>query len=292
MKTWSTPVRAERSNLIPCISCGALNFKPLFTYKTAFSYSRCKICRLVQINPQPINEDVIARYSSVSGNEYLSYEIENEKTFLKLQLLALQDAGFDKYEKTLLARVGEPSPSVLDVGCATGSLLVNLRERGWRVTGVEVSPCAEYAKEKYSLDVRTKPLEDINFFTDSFDAILASHLIEHLNNPRFFLSEARKILKKDGRLFITTPNISGFQARLFGKYWRSAIFDHLYLFSKRTLTELLEKTGFKVESISTWGGLAAGFAPSFIKKPVDYFAKKFGFGDVMILRAKKTDCNN
>lgn len=239
------------------------------------------------MNPQPVKDEVIARYSRTFGKEYLSYELENETAFLNLQNLALHDAGFGSLEKALFSRGGQDVPSVLDIGCATGALLSSLRGRGWRVTGVEISPCADYAQNEKNLDVRILPLEENNFSSDSFDVILASHLVEHLNDPFSLLTEAGRILKKDGRIFITTPNISGFQARLYGNRWRSAIFDHLYLFSKRTLINLLHKAGFTTEKISTWGGLAAEFAQIWIKKPVDFFVKHLGLGDVMIVRAKK-----
>jgi 2-polyprenyl-3-methyl-5-hydroxy-6-metoxy-1,4-benzoquinol methylase len=240
------------------------------------------------MNPQPVKTGVIARYSSAFGNDYLSYELENEAAFLKLQQLALEDSGFYKLEKTHFFRApNEEPPSVLDVGCATGALIASLRGRGWRVTGVEISPCAGYAQKERNLDVRNLPLEENCFPNGSFDAVLASHLIEHLNDPCSFLTETRRILKERGRVFITTPNISGFQARLYGSRWRSAIFDHLCLFSVRTLTKLLKNTGFKVEKISTWGGLAAGLAPARIKKAADFLAKRMGLGDVMIVRAVK-----
>jgi len=279
------PVSDGKSAAVPCVICGGLTFKDALECE-GFSFVRCKFCALVQRNPQPEKKEIIARYSSTFGKDYLSYELENEAAFLKLQQLALKDAGFDKLEKTLFPRAKEP-PSCLDVGCATGALLANLREHGWRVTGVEISPCAEYAQKERKLDVRNIPLEEIKFPNGSFDAVLASHLIEHLNDPRSFLTEVHRILKNNACVFITTPNISGLQARLYGGKWRSAIFDHLYLFSIRTLTNLLESTGFKVEKIRTWGGLAAGLQPKWLKKPADFLAKPLSFGDVMIVRGRK-----
>jgi len=238
------------------------------------------------MNPQPLKDEIIARYSSVFAEDYLRYELENENAFLKLQQLALKDAGFYKLEKTLLLRAKD-GPSVLDVGCATGALLAFLRDRRWRVTGVEISACREYARNERKLDVRNLPLEENKFPDESFDVVLASHLIEHLNDPRSFLAETFRILKNGGYIFISTPNISGFQARLFGGFWRSAIFDHLYLFSVRTLKTMLKRAGFKAEKVSTWGGLAAGLAPVWLKKTADFLAKRLGFGDVMIIRARK-----
>lgn len=286
MKTWSTPVRAEKSEIIPCC-CGSLSFKPALKCE-GFEYVRCTACGLVQRNPQPLKEEIIARYSSAYGKDYLSYEMENEAQFLNLQQLALRDAGFSRLEKSLMLRAKNSGrPSVLDIGCATGALLDFLRGRGWRVTGVEISPAAEYARNVRKLEITALPLEENKFPAESFDVILASHLIEHLNNPRSFLAEANRVLKKNGHVFITTPNISGFQARLFGGRWRSAIFDHLYLFSVGTLKKLLKNTGFKVEGYSTWGGIAAGIAPARIKKTADFLAKRLYCGDVMIVRAGK-----
>jgi len=283
MGTWSTPVIAVKSDIVPCSCCSTLSFNPSLDCE-GFGYVRCKSCGLVQMNPQPVKEEIIRRYSSAFGKEYLAYELENESAFLKLQQLALEDAGFFELEKTHFPRA---AVSVLDIGCATGALPAFLRDRGWRVTGVEISPAAEYSRNVRNLDVRDIPLEENKFPSDSFDVILASHLIEHLNDPFSFLTETRRILKKDGFIFITTPNISGFQARLYGSRWRCAIFDHLYLFSKRTLSKMLKNAGYKIESCHTWGGIAAGLAPPRLKKIADSLAKKFGFGDVMIIRAKK-----
>ena len=289
MKTWSTPISAGKSETRPCALCGGVIFKTALECE-GFSFVRCKHCGLVQRNPQPDKNEILARYSSTYGNDYLSYELKNEDAFLKLQQLALKDAGFSKLEKKFFAeaeKLRAPAPSILDIGCATGALIASLREKGWRVTGVEISPSADYAKNERKLDVRNIPLEENHFPDSSFNVILASHLIEHLNDPKIFLEETYRILKSNGYLFITTPDISGFQSRLFGSRWRSAIFDHLYLFSRYTLSKMLKATGYKVESCHSWGGLAVGAAPKPLKKIVDFLAKRFNCGDVMIIRAGK-----
>ena len=284
---------------MPCALCGCENnFVPALECE-GFSFVKCRKCGLVQRNPRLNAEEIISRYSSTYGKDYLSYELANEESFLKLQQLALKDAGFARYEKKLFNRLGssqdssqcqEPKvkrPTVLDIGCATGALINYLREKKWQVTGVEISPCAEYARKERGLDVRSIPLEENNFPDSHFDALLASHLIEHLNDPMSFLKEAYRVLKPNGRIFITTPNINSFQARIFKERWRSAIFDHLYLFSDRNLTKMLKIAGFKIKSIHTWGGLAAGTASPWLKKTVDFLAKRFNCGDVMIVNAVK-----
>jgi len=283
VKTWSTPVAAEEKRLIPCNLCGGHTFKASLSCD-GFSYVRCTVCGLVQMNPQPLEKEIKRRYSE----DYLAYELANESSFLNLQLLALHDANFDELETELFS--GDKKKRVLDLGCAIGSLLAVLRDRGWETTGVEISgPQAEYGRSKRNLDIRSLTLEENHFPSEYFDVVLASHLIEHLNDPAAMVRELHRILVPGGRFFITTPNISGFQARFFGSRWRSAIFDHLYLFSIKTLKRLLREKDFIIEKTATWGGLAAGSAPPVLKRLFDRAAKRFGFGDVMIIRARKND---
>ena len=271
-KTWSTPVVLEEKCPVPCNLCGSSSFKP-FLHCEGFSYVRCTACTLVQINPQPLPESVKQRY----GEDYLSYELANEDAFLALELMALVDVGFNELEPGF----------ILDIGCATGSLIAFLEKNGWKTVGVEISvPQAEYGRQKHNLDLRCLPLEENLFPDDHFDVVHASHLIEHLNDPASMFREVHRIIKQDGRFFVTTPNIAGFQARLFGNRWRSSIFDHLYLFSIKTLSRMLRENGFAIEKIGTWGGLAAGTVPARLKRLFDWAAKCFSFGDVMIMRAR------
>jgi SAM-dependent methyltransferase len=285
IKTWSTAAVEEPKRTVPCALCGGGAFKQRLCCE-GFSYVRCKRCGLVQINPQPEQAEVARRYREGSGAAYFSYELANEAAFLRLQELALRDAGFDELEAAL--KQGAAAPRVLDAGCATGALLAKLRDRGWACAGVELSPSAEYARGERGLDVRSAGLEESRFPDASFDLVLASHLIEHLNDPAAFVREVYRVLASGGYFLVTTPNIDGFQARLFRSRWRSAIFDHLYLFSARTLSALLRQSGFVIERVCVWGGLAAGLAPPPVKRLADRAAKRFGFGDVMLIRAKRS----
>ncbi|GHU05080.1 hypothetical protein FACS1894147_10890 [Spirochaetia bacterium] len=277
LKTWSTPVREEKSLGIPCAICGGNKFSPALSCE-GFFYVRCSTCGLVQMNPQPQTAEVEDRYRKSHGEDYLAYELANETSFLRLQQLALNDADFGP--------PNENAHRVLDIGCAAGALLEKLRGEGWETCGVEIcKPSAEYGREKRGLDIRELPLEENHFPESAFDAVLASHLIEHLNKPSDFVREVRRVLRPGGRFYLTTPNIAGLQAKIFRGRWRSAIFDHLYLFSVKTLRRLLEQNGFTVEKIITWGGLAAGSAPLPLKQAADKAAKRFGFGDVMMIRS-------
>jgi SAM-dependent methyltransferase len=275
VKTFSNAARPEPRLVVPCAVCGATSFRPLWALD-GYSFARCRGCGLIQQNPQPERASVIGRYSG----DYLEYELANEAAFLGLELMALRDSGFPIE--------GRPGLDFMDVGCATGALVKRLREAGMEARGVE--PCPEtsaYARSERGLDVFTGTFEEARLPDASLDAVHASHVIEHMNDPGAFLSEARRTLRGSGSLILTTPNSDGFQARVFGPAWRSAINDHLYLFSMRSLERLLGSRGFRVVARGTWGGWAKGAKPAFLKAPLDRLAKAWGFGDVMVLRAVK-----
>ncbi len=286
-KTFATRPRAEAARLVACALCGGSSFRRQWDCGD-FSFVRCAECGLVQQNPQSEPEAVASRY----GEEYLAYEEANQAAYRDLELLALADLGLEAASAPAFAATAAEGgrPRVLDVGCATGALLDALAGRGWDPQGVEISAAqADYGRSRYGLPIHAGTLESASFPEGSFDLVHASHLIEHLNDPASFLDEAARVMKSGSLLALTTPNADGLQARLFGAAWRSAIYDHLYLFSARTLRALLESRRFVVESMVTWGGWARGLRPAFLKRPLDAAAKRHGFGDVMAILARRAE---
>ena len=279
MKTFSKKPSAEKASVINCPYCGSdIKHHSKFYSYPLFSYVKCRKCSLVFQNPQPVFEDLSKRYDE----EYFDYEISNEDIFLDLMLKGLNDISFNKLDFP-----GEEK-RFLDIGCATGRLAAYFKEKGWDASGVEICrSAAEYGRSRHGIDIRTKALEQ-NIFPDNyFSFIHASHLIEHLNEPDKFIEELYRILKPGGYTALVTPNISGFQSLLFREKWRSAIADHMFLFSRKTLINFGLKHRFRCIRTATWGGLAAGTAPPPIKKAADWFVKKTGWGDVVIVLFRK-----
>jgi 2-polyprenyl-3-methyl-5-hydroxy-6-metoxy-1,4-benzoquinol methylase len=278
MKTFSMGPRGERFRSVPCPLCGSERRAERITGK-GYRFVTCLDCRLVYQNPQPLFADLARRY----GHSYFEYERANEANFFRLMELGLRDIGFERLTETL------PDPKrVLDVGCATGMLLERLRAGGWEAQGLDLCrESARYAQVKRGVPVFVGTLEQARFPDESFTLVHFSHLIEHLSDPAGFLREVRRILRPQGYAVVTTPNIDGLQSRLFRERWRSAIADHLCLFSRRTLRRLLESCGFRVLKTQTWGGLARGTAPGWLKLPADVLAKRFGFGDVVLMLVRK-----
>jgi len=278
MKTFSVGPGGERFRTVPCPLCGSERRRQRFAGEGC-RFVDCLDCGLVYQDPQPAFEEVAGRY----GQAYFEYERANEANFFRLMELGLRDIGFEELTADL------PAPKrALDVGCATGMLLERLRAGGWEVQGLDLCrESAEYARRKRGIPVFIGTLEQARFPDGRFAFVHFSHLIEHLTDPAGFLREVHRVLSPQGYAAVTTPNIAGLQARLFRERWRSAIADHLCLFSVRTLRRLLEGCGFRVLKTQTWGGLARGASPGWLKAPADYLAKRLGFGDVVLMLVRK-----
>ena len=97
---------------------------------------------------------------------------------------------------------------------------------------------------------------ELPFEPGSFDVVLCGDLIEHLRDPEAFLARVRPLLREDGRLVLTTPNVANWSVRLGllagrWRYTERGILDrtHVHLFTRRTLVEALERAGYRVETL-------------------------------------------
>ena len=141
---------------------------------------------------------------------------------------------------------------LLDVGCGSGEFLQRMRSFGWEAVGVEPDPVAAARARSAALDVRDGLLVDAAFEDDFFDAIVLSHVIEHVHDPVELLRECRRVLRPGGVLKIMTPNLHSVGHRRFGADWRGLEPPrHLHLFSSRSLSSCIRKAGLAVTEVRT-----------------------------------------
>jgi len=99
---------------------------------------------------------------------------------------------------------------VLDLGCGAGYGAAELARVADRVTGVDVAPDAvEYARAQYTgenLAFEEGSATHLTYADGSFDLVVAFEMIEHLEDWRGFLTEARRVLAASGQLIVSTPN--------------------------------------------------------------------------------------
>ena len=152
----------------------------------------------------------------------------------------------------IVSAIAEGS-TVLDLGCSNGLLARPLLEKHVRVTGVDAGSPERQSKELadyYQRDLNL-PLELP--YERKFDYVVCADVIEHLQNRAQLLRGARRYLKRDGRLIISTPNVALWFYRLsllIGRfeYGPRGVLDetHVHLYTGSTFRREVEKAGFAV----------------------------------------------
>ena len=189
--------------------------------------------------------------------------------------------------------------TLLDVGCGDGTVSRLFLEAGLRVFGVDIVPdfveeAANRGIEAQTADVSS---DGLPFPRQEMDVIYAGALIEHLYDPEFFLKECHRVLKEEGLLVLSTPNVASLTSRLrmlLGrgpKFYASALSwefgGHIRIFTAGTLRRLLEENRFAVEEITS--NLVSFIPTRSTRRPWSVTLGRLmpGLGEVLIAGARK-----
>lgn len=233
-----------------CVLCGSDKFEPMyFTRDRHYGISglyrivRCTNCLLICLAPLLSDQELSVLYPE----DYYAFQNHSRGWSCK------------EVVKVLLGlRIGTRDPRfdipgrMLDLGCGTGWFLCDMRDQGWDVYGVEINrTAAEIGSREGKLEIFAGTLQEAAFPPNYFDYIRANHSFEHISSPNETLTEIYRILKPNGKLLLGVPNVSGLNAKIFGKYWwYLGAPVHPFSYSVRTLTQLLRKHAFDVVKIN------------------------------------------
>ncbi len=224
----------------------------------------CQNCHIPYVYPQPEFQEVESWY----GNQYFAASLDPARDIFRRWKDSMKSGGdlflptgkqfslvFQWLESTGLSDLEQKKPrKMLDVGCATGGLIAEFISRGWEADGVELSPSAVGFCQEMGFSVQQGTLDTLHFPAQSYDLVTLTHVIEHLPDTRKTLTEACRLLKPGGGLFIRTPNSESLPRLLAGDPWFSD-HDHLFFFGNRSITSLLESCGFRVIEIKSYVGI-------------------------------------
>jgi nucleoside-diphosphate-sugar epimerase/SAM-dependent methyltransferase len=196
---------------------------------------RCNNCGLVRSDPVLSDKDIASFYKDC---KLLDKQISSlaAKTYIRLLSSYL---GKLKIGKNI---------DLLEVGCGDGiflkeALALNIN----KVVGIEPSVDAcRYAEENIKSYIINDIFKKDYFKPETFDIVCSFHVLDHLSDPEGFLRESRRIIKNNGLIILICHDVDAIVNRVMGG--KSPVFDieHIFLFNRKTLRNLVKASGFTV----------------------------------------------
>ncbi len=285
-------IRTEpRPKCLLCGETGSLLYGEqkdrLFGVEGTWNIKECvrPSCRLVWLDPMPVPEDL--------GNAYVNYythrsapaaEEPQQVGLAKKVFRAAKRAyllryyGYQLAERCSFPGIGSfmyllphrrrridlevrfvpavPQGRLLDLGCGSGEWLAHMSKLGWTTEGVDFDADAVRLGKQRGLSLRLGSVEQQEYPSNHFDAIMLSHVLEHLPDPVGTLTECARILKPGGRFVAFTPNPASLGHWILKSHWRGLEPPrHLYLFRAAGVTELLQRAKLQLGSIRSFNSL-------------------------------------
>ena len=280
----------ELETLTACPYCGSADCT--LAYKEAqdwsfysapgkWSYWDCSGCGALYLSPRPKEAYIGKAYASYYThdtsfgdisqklrtqlkNEYLShlFGIDIRPRFNLPKCLSFLLKPFQHLINVpfgLRQLADLPKGKLLDVGCGSGASLKAAQQLGWDVIGLEVDPAAVQAARSIGLNIIEGDYKQLSQFTDCFDCIVCSHVLEHVYSPLKMIGLLKKALRPGGVLLLSLPNANSHVREVFGENWRGLEAPrHVAIPSLAWLQAFLSEQGFFEYQVAHKGDWTTG----------------------------------
>jgi SAM-dependent methyltransferase len=230
--------------------CGSYLTTFRHTLKKEFNWGtvtflQCPDCKSWCQSPQ-INTKKLAQW--FDSDDYQATGTKGEGVYInyKADEKHRQMEAQTRYERDLKP-ILKKKAKVLEVGCATGSLLSVLRNKGHVVFGADIS--SKFAEQAYLLngiDVTVCDFLEFSSEPSTYDFIIMLGTISNLQDLPRHLRHAHALLSPNGFLYINFPASDSLMARLYGKKIWMFTPSVINFLSKKGCKILIEKSGFKL----------------------------------------------
>lgn len=239
--------------------------------RRSFSLYWCDPCGYGLVWPRPDSSEV-ARFYEL--DEYFTHTAEGGPVAAAARLRLLDRARqhlawrFDRglpLKDSVIGALARPRLSICDVGCGNGWLLLDLRNSGHEVMGIEMDPTARQVAASRGLQVLDGSAERMPTLPPaSFDIVVMAHVLEHTLDPVAAIGNATRLVKPTGRLIIEVPNNACASLASRGVAWPWLdVPRHLNFFTPRSLRAISRIAALEVVKLE-WTGYFRMFSESWI----------------------------
>ncbi|MFA5770619.1 MAG: class I SAM-dependent methyltransferase [Patescibacteria group bacterium] len=219
-----------------------------------FNHQSCYLCHKTNVRPiykinnrsiyQCLNDDLFFSIDKKGSKFDYDHDYYEASPYNQLQLI--NNIYFQSKLNKLKTLTHEKKPNILDVGCGWGNFLQIVKNNHLPYLGIDLSPRAVEICQEKKLSCQKADLINLSKIKNQKYLIITFfQVIEHLKNPLEYLKAAKKLLKKNGVLLITTPNNQSPLRYLLGSRW--SVYNtpsHYFFYSKKSLERLLKLAGF------------------------------------------------
>jgi len=200
---------------------------------------KCLKCGLFRLDPIPSNAQIEKAYNTTAK----SIPVDNKKRLSFKKEFSLRDTIFNS---DLICSLVKKGSEILDFGCGYGFFLQEMKRRGYKVSGVDLSLIRLAAVKQKISDVRVS--NRVEYFSGKkFDCITAFHVLEHVTDPIALLKLLGTYLKPKGVMVIEVPNLDdnmlGISREYKDFYWKK---EHISYFNEKTLKLCVKRAGIRV----------------------------------------------
>lgn len=232
-------------------SCNGQKYLKVATSEYGFEWS-LSAAGLLQMNKRFTEQSLLTFYTS--GD------------YRKISMGGASDASLFELEYTIMSKyfiealeaagIDLPGKTIFELGCGSGGILLALKNRGAKVVGVDLDEGAIKYGKQYLDDLHCGDAHDY-LKNVSYDVIILSNLLEHLNDPLGFLQDlCKNVTAGKTKILIDVPNLMG--AHSFSDYFNKFLhIAHIWYFTPVTLARLLRLAGFSVDFLFDRGAAMA-----------------------------------
>jgi SAM-dependent methyltransferase len=240
-------------NMASCPVCNSLTtdakieaFDDRYGHPGLFHIVNCSVCGHRMTSPRLLESELGLLYGTYYPRKNIGYADvarEAQKVSGFFSRFIRWWAGADN-QGQYSARPGE---LMLDVGCGSGTSLLEAKALGAKSFGIEADPNVKAIATALGLTVHIGSLQDNPFPDQSFDLIVMNQVIEHIPEPHKALQLLRERLTANGRMVLVFPNTSSIWCRLSGRRWINwHVPYHLHHFTGETFSLMVQSCGLKV----------------------------------------------